>query len=255
MISIFMRSPLPNTLAVVVLTALIITWLTSIILSLRNVPIETDKGWFATLLPLFSILGIPAAFDLLQTSGATFFYAGIILVIFLLNIVIPVLKISRKSSRPFVADWYKWSILISAIGGLVVAGYLTFVESTGAEIVCGPSQGCGTVQSSRYAVLFGILPIGILGLIGYVAILLAWMVWQFGPNGTRKMASLAIWGMSVFGVLFSIYLTFLEPFVIGATCMWCIASAVFMITLLLVSTPAAQQALAVAEDEDDFESA
>jgi uncharacterized membrane protein len=99
------------------------------------------------------------------------------------------------------------------------------------------------------------LPIGILGLIGYIAILVAWMVWQWGPNSIKRIASLAIWGMCAFGVLFSIYLTFLEPFVIGATCMWCIASAVFMIILLLVSTPAAQQALAITEDEDSFEGA
>jgi uncharacterized membrane protein len=37
------------------------------------------------------------------------------------------------------------------------------------------------------------------------------------------------------GVLFSIYLTFLEPFVIGATCAWCLSSAVIM-TLLLLTT-------------------
>jgi len=34
--------------------------------------------------------------------------------------------------------------------------------------------------------------------------------------------------MAWFGVLFTIYLTFLEPFVIGATCMWCITSAILM---------------------------
>ena len=39
-----------------------------------------------------------------------------------------------------------------------------------------------------------------------------------------------VWGMALFGVIFSIYLTFLEPFVIGATCMWCITSAI-VITL------------------------
>jgi uncharacterized membrane protein len=54
--------------------------------------------------------------------------------------------------------------------------------------------------------------------------------------------------MCVFGTLFSIYLTFLEPFVIGATCMWCISSAVLMIILLLASTPGAQQALAVSDE-------
>ena len=38
--------------------------------------------------------------------------------------------------------------------------------------------------------------------------------------------------MTVCGTLFSIYLTFLEPFMIGATCAWCLASAVIMTTLM-----------------------
>jgi uncharacterized membrane protein len=37
--------------------------------------------------------------------------------------------------------------------------------------------------------------------------------------------------MTGFGTLFSIYLTFLEPFAIGATCLWCLSSAVIMTTL------------------------
>ena len=40
---------------------------------------------------------------------------------------------------------------------------------------------------------------------------------------------------STFGILFSIYLTFLEPFVIGATCAWCVTSAILM-TVLFVLT-------------------
>ena len=42
--------------------------------------------------------------------------------------------------------------------------------------------------------------------------------------------------MTAGGVLFSIYLTFLEPFVIGATCAWCLSSAVIMTLLLLLVT-------------------
>jgi uncharacterized membrane protein len=41
--------------------------------------------------------------------------------------------------------------------------------------------------------------------------------------------------MSVLGVLFSVYLTFLEPFVIGATCAWCLSSAVLMTALMWLS--------------------
>ena len=50
--------------------------------------------------------------------------------------------------------------------------------------------------------------------------------------------------MTVFGVLFSIYLTYLEPFVIGAVCAWCLTSAVVMTLLLLVSVETAVPHLA-----------
>jgi len=248
MIDKFMRDPQANTLAVIVLIALIITWITSMIINLRDEPVQTEKGWYAWLLPLFSLLGIPAVLDLLQTSGITSVFAAIVLIVFALNIIIPILRISGKSSPELVRDWYKWSIPISIIAGLAVAGYLTFIESTGTQVMCGPVGNCGDVQKSKYAILFGILPVGVLGLAGYLAILAGWLVWQFGPETLKKWGALAIWGFCVFGVLFSTYLTFLEPFVIGATCMWCISSAVLMIILLLVSTPTAQQLLAIRDD-------
>jgi len=252
MLDKFMKYPGGNTLAVIVLIALIITWFTSLILSLRNTPVRTNKGWFAALLPIFAFLGIPAAYDLLQTRGMTLIFAVIVSVVFVLNLVIPILHWRGKPAHALVNDWYKWAIPISVIGGLVVSGYLTFVESTGATVACGGALGggCGDVQTSKYAMLFDVLPVGLLGFIGNIAILAAWIAWQFGPFAIKNMAALAIWGMSIFGVLFSIYLTFLEPFVIGATCMWCISSAVIMILLLLASTPAAQQALTITEDNE-----
>ncbi|MBK9207190.1 MAG: vitamin K epoxide reductase family protein [Anaerolineales bacterium] len=169
----------------------------------------------------------------------------LVFIVLLLNIIVPILKTSGKSSHFLVTDWYKWSVLISTIGGLAVAGYLTFIEATGAQIACGPSSECDTVQNSRYAILFGFLPVGILGLAGYVGILVAWLASQFGSSSIKRIAALAIWATCVFCVLFEIYLI-LELFVIGATCMWCISSAVLlMIILLLVSTPAAQQAFVI----------
>jgi len=245
-----MRYPQANTLAVLVLAALIITWVASLVLSLRDVPVRTAQGWYGLALPIFTVLGIPAAIDLLQTKGVTFLFAGIVLVVFMLNIFIPVLQRIGKSSHPLVNNWYTWSIPIAVIGGLAVAGYLTFVESTGTGVICGPLGGCEAVQSSKYALLFGVLPVGLLGFLGFLGILAGWVAWQFGPETIKKLAVLSIWGMCIFGVLFSIYLTFLEPFVIGATCMWCLSSAVLMIILLLVSTPAAQQALAVTDNEE-----
>jgi uncharacterized membrane protein len=249
MISTFMRSPLPNTLAVFVLLALLITWFTSVSRALGNRPIDTQKGSFAWFMPLFSILGLPAIVDLLQTQGLTLLYASVAGIVIVLNVVLPLLNIYEKSKHPLVTEWYKWTVLFSCIAGLAVAGYLTFVETSGTEVSCGPSGGCEDVQNSPYATLFGVLPVGILGLMGYIAILACWIALQVGPASIQKPASIAIWGLCIFGTLFSAYLTYLEPFVIGATCMWCITSAVLMIILLLATTPLAQQAFAITEDD------
>ena len=66
-------------------------------------------------------------------------------------------------------------------------------------------------------ILFGILPIGLFGLIGNGLILAAWLVRQLNSGLLGELAQVALLGFALFGVLFSIYLTFLEPFVIGAT--------------------------------------
>ena len=49
------------------------------------------------------------------------------------------------------------------------------------------------------------------------------------------MAGLVLLGMTTSGILFSIYLTFLEPFMIGASCLWCLSSAILMAALMYLS--------------------
>lgn len=139
--------------------------------------------------------------------------------------------------------WRDWLIPVLCSFGLVVAGYLAYVETAQVEAVCGPVGDCNTVQQSAYARLFGILPIGVLGVMGYVLILLAW---GLGNSTDRKLAAyarIALLGFTVFGVLFSIYLTFLEPFVIGATCVWCLTSAVIVTALFWLSLEPARTTL------------
>jgi len=249
MIDIFMRDPLPNTLAVIVLIALVTTWVTAIVLNLRSEPVSIETGWYPKLLPLITLTGLPAVWDLLQTTDIAWLFAVIALIVFALNIIVPLVRISGRSSHPIVNEWYRWSVLASVVGGLAITIYLTFIESTGGPVSCGVSQGCDNVLDSRYALLFGLLPMGMLGLMGYLTILIGWLVWQFGPAYWKRYALLSTWALCMFGVLFSIYLTFLEPFVIGATCMWCICSAVLMMGLLLAVIPPAQEAFVITEPE------
>lgn len=121
---------------------------------------------------------------------------------------------------------------IIAMVGTAVAAYLGYVETGGVEAVCGPVGDCNTVQQSEYAELFGLIPIGVLGLIGYIVVIGAWLVARTDQNPFSDVARIALFAGTVGGVALSTYLTFLEPFVIGATCVWCLTSAV-VITVLM----------------------
>ena len=145
-----------------------------------------------------------------------------------------ILYFTQKDGTPTVMNAH-WLVPVLCIVGFFVAGYLAYVETAQVSAVCGPVGDCNTVQQSEYARLFGIFPIGVIGLVGYTIILLAWLAARLGRNGVKNLGALALLGMAFAGTLFSIYLTFLEPFVIGATCAWCLTSAVLMTILMLLS--------------------
>jgi uncharacterized membrane protein len=155
------------------------------------------------------------------------------------------------------ASWQRWLVPLLALAGLGVAGYLAYVETRQVAAVCGPVGDCNSVQSSPYARLFGFLPVGVLGALGYLAILAAWLYCRRRSDrlpettGGRlaRYAPVAVFGMALFGVLFSLYLTYLEPFVIGAVCVWCLTSAVIMTLLLVLSSRPALAALAGSGEE------
>jgi uncharacterized membrane protein/thiol-disulfide isomerase/thioredoxin len=135
-----------------------------------------------------------------------------------------------------------WGIPVLASIGLAVAAYLAYVETANVTAVCGPVGDCNTVQQSAYARLFGVLPIGVLGIMGYLTILGSWLLVRYAPPRPADLAALCLFAMSAGGTLFSIYLTFLEPFVIGATCAWCLSSAVIIAALMLLAAGPARMA-------------
>lgn len=149
-----------------------------------------------------------------------------------------------------VRFWPAWVIPLLSVVGMGVAIYLTFVETTQTTAICGPIGDCNSVQKSPYATLFGFLPVGLLGLMGYIAILGLWLLQFRLSEANRRLAWLALFAISIFGLLFSIYLTFLEPFVIGATCIWCISSAIVMTLLVWAILPHARQAASPGDGDE-----
>jgi uncharacterized membrane protein len=121
--------------------------------------------------------------------------------------------------------------VVLAFAGTTVAGYLTYVHYFDLEIVCVGGGGCETVQSSEYADAIGI-PVALLGLVGYLMILSSLAIRRLALTERGRTITLAL---TTAGAAFSVYLTYLEGFVIHAWCYWCVGSAVIM-TLLLVTS-------------------
>ncbi len=163
-------------------------------------------------------------------------------VVVLIGMLLSVVMVVALLRGPAAGGRLGYAVPVIAVIGIAVAAYLTYVETSGATAVCGRVGDCNTVNQSDYAMLFGLIPVGLLGLIGYAGILVGWLVARLEIGGVSDWATLAVLAMAMVGTVFSIYLTFLEPFVIGATCIWCLASAIAITALLWLSARPASQA-------------
>ena len=163
-------------------------------------------------------------------------------------------RVQQDDSPPASATHEKrrsLALLALSLMGLGVAGYLAYIETQMVQAACGPVGDCNAVQASPYARLFGVLPVGVLGMLGYLAMLGAWGSSRLRRDWLGRVAPPAVFGMALFGTLFSFYLTALELFVIKAVCMWCVISAVVMTLLLLLSLDPALRSLIGKPDAEE----
>ena len=123
---------------------------------------------------------------------------------------------------------------IAAIIGLFDSVYLTWIKLSHNETLCAPGLGdCFTVNTSRYSEIFGI-PIAIFGMATYLSII-AILVFENRVNFLKEYGTLALFGISLVGVLYSIYLSYLEEFVLHAWCPYCILSAIVITVIFVIS--------------------
>jgi uncharacterized membrane protein len=117
---------------------------------------------------------------------------------------------------------------VLALVGLGIAGYLTWIHYAGLQPFCvGGGGGCERVQTSRWADLGGV-PVAVLGLAGYLAMLATLAL----PEDLGRSAAAFV---ALVGLGFSAWLTYVEIAKIHAICQWCVASAVVMTLLAVVS--------------------
>lgn len=121
-----------------------------------------------------------------------------------------------------------------ALAGVFVSAYLWLYKvGVIGTIACG-TGGCETVQLSRYSKVLGI-EVALIGLIGYIGLL------GFALLSLQPRFAAARWPVTALAVLsgaglgFTLYLKYLELFVIGAICRWCVVSAVLITLFFLLS--------------------
>jgi uncharacterized membrane protein len=124
-----------------------------------------------------------------------------------------------------------WGTAVLAILGAADALYLFIYKLTGNSQMCLGNGGCHNVNFSPYSEIYGI-PVAVFGLSAYLAILCI-LVLEARLNIAKENGPLAIFGISLGGVAFSAYLTYLEIYIIHAICPFCVASAI-LITFLFI---------------------
>jgi len=117
-----------------------------------------------------------------------------------------------------------------ALVGLADALYLTIEHVTGQSVKCTIISGCSAVLSSPYAVVAGI-PLAAVGAAAYFTVFSLAILTLFGYHWAGKIMQVMVFTM--FGL--SLWLVYLQAFVIREFCQYCLLSAAITTALLVVA--------------------
>jgi uncharacterized membrane protein len=126
-----------------------------------------------------------------------------------------------------------WTTFGLACLGALDAIYLLVYKLTNYNAMCLGNGGCHDVNFSPYSEIGGI-PVSVFGLVAFLVIAGILML-EPRLKIVNEIGALAIFGISLAGVAFTAYLTWLEIYVIHAICPFCVASAVIIALILILA--------------------
>ncbi len=125
------------------------------------------------------------------------------------------------------------ALLVVTIIGLIDSGYLSIVKLANTLPYCAPGLGeCQSVALSRWAYILDI-PVAYLGFLSYLALFVL-LVFGKKIKFIEPYVDYLLFFISLIGVLFSAYLTYIEAFVLRAWCQWCVISAIAMAVIFVL---------------------
>lgn len=136
----------------------------------------------------------------------------------------------EKTTKPNAVAKLPLLAAVIALIGLGDAIYLTIKHLTDEKVPCGLTGGCEAVLTSQYAE-FGGIPIAAFGAIAYF---IAFSLAILAAYGNRLMWRLFGIQVSLMAAA-SLYLVYLQLFVIKAICQYCMLSAGVCFTLFMIA--------------------
>jgi len=124
-------------------------------------------------------------------------------------------------------------IIVFTVIGLLVSIYMTIFKLTNNESMCIGNGGCSIVNASGYSSINGI-PVAAVGIGGYLAILIMLFL-ERKPGFFEDNGSMILFGLTLTGFLFTLWLIFVEVALIRALCPFCLASQISM-TIIFILT-------------------
>jgi len=148
----------------------------------------------------------------------------------------------RHQQLPWIHRYSRFILGAIALVGAIENIYLTYIKLTGSSAAC-PTSGCDQALSSPYATVFGVIPLTVFGFLAYATMLLL----SAGPllvnpdtdktlrNKLEETTWPLLFVLASAMTVFSGYLMFILTTEIQAVCMYCIASALMSLTMLIVT--------------------
>ncbi|MBE7435300.1 MAG: vitamin K epoxide reductase family protein [Anaerolineales bacterium] len=129
--------------------------------------------------------------------------------------------------------WLFRSSVALVIVGLAVSVYMTVYKYTGNDGMCLGSGDCSTVNASVFSEVNGI-PVAVLGVIGYAAILIV-HYYEDKIGYLRRNGAMLVFGMSLTGFLFTLWLIYVEFAILKAYCPFCLTSQAAMTLIFIIA--------------------
>lgn len=130
-------------------------------------------------------------------------------------------------------NFFQVITFFTAFAGVLLAGYIFRKKKRKERLVCPIGFECDRVVWSEYSTFFGI-PLEIWGLVYYAIVAATYGVFLISPPLASPPLVLAVFLISVFAFLFSLYLIFVQALALKEWCTWCLASA-GLCTVIFVS--------------------